>query len=52
MGKVKELEKTVEEVKEKMCDHYCKYPEQYKRTVDGINDLVGTVCRNCPLNRL
>lgn len=55
----KELEVTdiVGEVCEEICDHYCKWPEQYTKTVLGEKEtnedaLITEKCDKCPLNRL
>lgn len=37
----------LEEVKEDICDNYCKYPTEYED-----NELLEVVCNRCPLNRL
>lgn len=45
----------LEGVKAKMCNHYCKYPEGYKRIGDGEVDyeqMLTDVCESCPLNVL
>lgn len=36
------------EVIQKMCDEYCKYPEQYKG--EDEDKLYEEKCDNCPLN--
>lgn len=48
---VKTLEETLEEVKEAMCDDYCKYSNMEH---DNENWLFedGSPCETCPLNRL
>lgn len=38
------------EVIQKMCDEYCKYPEQY--TGEDEDKLYEEKCDNCPLNLL
>lgn len=42
----------LEEVKEVMCDKYCKYPEQYKPTETGLDELYEKYCNVCPMNAL
>lgn len=37
----------LEEIKEKMCDQYCKYPEQEKSAM-----RLRIICDECPLSRL
>ena len=43
-----------EEIKSRMCDKYCKYPEQYKVADSDSNwdDMVDEICKDCPLNIL
>lgn len=38
----------VEVVCEEICDHYCKWPDQYK----DEDALIEEKCNDCPLNRL
>lgn len=33
-----------------MCDHYCKYPEQWHG--DPVQLSETEICQNCPLHRL
>ena len=45
----------LENVKAQICDHYCKYPEGYKRIEDGVVDyeqMLADVCESCPMNVL
>ena len=37
----------IEEIKEQICDEYCKWPF----IVDNEGDL-NEICENCPLNKL
>lgn len=40
----------VQQIKAEICDHYCKFPDQYD---DGDQFLVQEIeCVNCPLNEL
>jgi hypothetical protein len=43
-----------EEIKTQICDHYCKYPEQYKVENDDINfdKMIEERCNDCILNLL
>lgn len=44
----------IEEIKEKMCDKYCKYPEQpipEGKDKDWLFEE-GSPCDTCPLNEL
>ena len=42
------IEEVFEEVREEICDNYCKYSDR------GINDkdIEKNYCENCPLNKL
>ena len=57
----------LEQIKEEMCDKYCKWPEKYNGTEEvkawSADEVIMTViqpiplsesdiCKNCPLNRL
>ena len=37
----------IEEIKEDICDNYCKYPTEYED-----NEILEMVCNRCPLNKL
>lgn len=50
-----DLSSLVEEVKENICDNYCKYPGIYDLQEDDditFEKMVFEVCDNCPLNYL
>lgn len=46
----------IEQIKEEMCDHYCKMPEfylsQYKDPDEAHEVMVNECCAKCPLERL
>lgn len=46
----------IQEVKEEMCDHFCKYPEwylmNYEDSEEAHDTMVEEMCSECPLNRL
>ena len=42
----------LEEVKEEMCQFYCKWPNQWDEEAEGIELSESTLCGNCPLGRL
>ena len=42
------IDELIESVKERMCDHYCKYPAEYH----DPDEMIETVCANCPLSEL
>lgn len=47
------MDAVTERVKARICDDYCKYPEQYKVNGDtDIDRMINEVCENCPLNAL
>lgn len=51
--KKKTISQILEEVKEEMCNKYCKYPNEYKpEEHDGIELWDSDICANCPLTRL
>ena len=44
MSRMKEIAIQIEEIKEQMCDHYCKYP--------GNDPDIESKCETCPMNSL
>lgn len=48
--KEKPVTKIIAEVREKMCDGYCKFPQAY--TPDEWEEVAEEVCAGCPLDRL
>ena len=46
----------MEQIKEQMCDNYCKYPNQYylahEDPEEGFEEMLRDICENCPLNDL
>ena len=44
----KTIPEIIEEIKEQICDKYCKYPGEYK----DPDELIEKECENCPLCRL
>lgn len=51
--KAKTVSQQIEEVKEQMCNNYCKYPNEYDKDMhDGVELCDSGICENCPLNRL
>lgn len=48
------FQEDIEEIKEQICDNYCKYPEQYKVNDEefGFDQMQDEVCVDCPLCRL
>lgn len=49
-------EEKLTQIKEEMCDHYCKMPEfylsQYKDPDEAHEIMVNECCAKCPLERL
>ena len=47
-------ENLIEEIKQQICDHYCKYPGEYKAkdSILDMQDMINEVCDSCPLNAL
>lgn len=51
MGKT--VTEIFEEVKDAICNDYCRYPMEYDADEnDGLELCDSDICRNCPLNRL
>lgn len=52
----KSVTEIIEDVKEDICDKYCKYPLEYLAEIkdpDLAHELMlETKCKNCPLQRL
>ena len=42
----------IEEIKEEMCDQYCKYPDIWDSEKEGCELYESDTCRDCPLQRL
>ena len=42
----------IEEVKDKMCRDFCKYPDIWDEEAEGCELCNSEQCANCPLNRL
>lgn len=49
MGIINDIESKLEEVKQEMCDRYCKWPAEYG---DRDDDLWKEKCDHCPLSKL
>lgn len=48
----KSLIETIEDVKERICSKYCKYPDIWDEEKEGCEFADSEVCRDCPLNDL
>lgn len=44
----KNIDELIESIKERMCDKYCKYPNE----CDDGDEMIDTICVNCPLSEL
>lgn len=42
----------IEEVKEDICQNYCKWPNLWDEEMEECELCESSICRNCPLNRL
>lgn len=43
----------IEEVKDQICNDYCRYPREWdEEEHDGLELYDSDICANCPLNRL
>lgn len=53
---MKSISKQFEEIKEEMCDKYCRFPELTKEISNSEEEayelLIHIYCENCPLSRL
>jgi hypothetical protein len=49
---IKTITQEFEEIKEQICDKYCKYPESWDVEEHGCELYDSDICINCPLNRL
>lgn len=49
----KSVSEILDEVKNAICNDYCRYPREYDEDENGGLELCDSdICRNCPLNRL
>lgn len=48
----KSITEQIEEIKAQICDHFCKYPEQWDEEKEEIPLWESEICENCPLTRL
>ena len=47
------VSKILNEVKDAICNDYCRYPREYDAEEhDDVELFDSDICRNCPLNRL
>ncbi len=50
-NKEQTVTRLLEEIVGEICDHYCKYPEQYKDN-DDIDEMCAKHCDHCPFNKI
>ena len=41
-----------EEIKDAMCNDFCRYPREWNEEKEGCELCESSVCSACPLNRL
>lgn len=46
------ISRTFEEVKNAICNDYCRYPREWNEEEQGMDLIDSDICANCPLNRL
>lgn len=51
-NKEQSITEIIEEVKNEICNYYCKWPDQWDEGKEGITLADSTLCANCPLERL
>ena len=49
---IKTITQEFEEIKEQICDKYCKYPDTWDAEKEGCELWESKICTNCPMNRL
>lgn len=42
----------MEQIKQTICDEYCKFPGAWDADAEGCELAESDICKNCPLNRL
>ena len=52
MDEQKTISEMFEDIKENMCDKYCKYPEKFDCDDEEQLNAFEEICIRCPLNRL
>lgn len=52
MDNTKTITAQIEEIKDDICNDYCKYPDIYDEEKEGCDLSESDHCQNCPLNRL
>lgn len=49
---MKSISEQIEEIKNDICQHYCKYPDIWDEETEEMELIDSDTCQNCPLNRL
>ena len=50
MAEKKKISEILEDIASEICDHYCKYPIEYKpEEHDDVELCDSEICANCPL---
>lgn len=49
---MKSITEQIEEIKDDICSHYCKYPLIWDEEQEGCELCESDICKECPLNRL
>lgn len=52
MERQKSISEILEEVKEQICEDYCRYPRDWDEIEEGMELIDSDICINCPLGRL
>ena len=42
----------IDDVKNAMCNDYCRYPKEWDEEKEGIELYLSDICENCPINKL
>jgi hypothetical protein len=52
MSLTETIERTIEEVKNGICNDYCRHPNEWDAEKEGYELYESDICDRCPLNRL
>lgn len=50
--KEKTIVQQMQDIVTEMCNHYCKWPEQWDEEKEGFELAESDICLKCPLNKL
>lgn len=48
----KSISQQLEEIATEICEHYCKYPNEYDKEAEGVPLCDSDICKNCLLGRI